>query len=130
VGVDEGGQVAGAFVEDFNDLRFYLFGDQLARAAFGDLLAMIDDDQPVAQALGFIHEMRGQDQGFAGGFELLEAFPDQVAGLRVEAGGWFVEKDDVGVVDQRAGQGQAPLHAAGEGRDAGVGLAGEAGEFE
>jgi hypothetical protein len=91
---------------------------------------MIDDDQPIAQALRLIHEMRGQNQRFAGGFELLQAFPDQVAGLRVEAGGRLVEENDVGVIDQRPGQRQAPLHAAGEGRNAGVGLAAEAGEFE
>jgi hypothetical protein len=48
----------------------------------------------------------------------------------VEAGGRFVEKDNVRVIDQRAGQGQAPFHATGERCDAGIRLAAEAGEIE
>jgi hypothetical protein len=62
--------------------------------------------------------------------QALQAFPDEVARLRVEPGGGFVEQQQFGVVDQRAGQRQTPLHAAGEGADVGVRLAGEAGEFQ
>jgi len=118
------------FVENFDDLRFDLLGDQLARAAFGDLAAVVDDDQRVAQALGFVHEMGGQNQRLASRLELFEAFPDQVAGLRVEAGGRLVEEDDVGVVDHRPGQRQPTLHAAGQRRQAGVSLARQAGKVE
>jgi hypothetical protein len=124
------GSSTAGFVEDLDHLRFDVLGDQLPRAAFGDLAPVVDDDQPVAQALGLVHEVRGQDQRLAGRLEFLQAFPDQVAGLRVEAGGRFVEKDHVGVVDQRPGQRQAPLHAAGQRRHAGIGLAAEAGEIE
>ena len=38
--------------------------------------------------------------------ELLEPLPDEVARLRVEAGGRLVEEDDLGIVHQRPGQGQ------------------------
>ena len=107
-----------------------MLGDQLARAAFGNLAAMVDDDQGVAQALRLIHEMRGEEQRLAGRLELLQAFPDQMAGLRVEAGGRLVEKNDVGIVDQGPGQGQATLHTAGQRRNPGVGLAAQAGKFK
>ena len=42
-------------------------------------------------------------------------------GLRVEAGRRLVEQRDVGVVDQRAGDGQPALHAAGQRFDPAVG---------
>jgi len=91
---------------------------------------VVDDDQRVAQTFGLVHEVRGQDQRLAGRLELLQALPDQVAGLRVEAGGRLVEKDGIRIVDQRPGQRQAPFHAAGEGCDAGIGFAAKASEGE
>ena len=56
--------------------------------------------------------------------------PDQVARLRVEAGGRLVHEDHVGIVDQRAGERQPPLHAARQLADARVGLDRQARELE
>jgi hypothetical protein len=90
----------------------------------------VDDGQPVGEALGLVHEVGGQQDGGALGGEAAQALPDQVAGLGVEAGGGLVEDQQLGLVDQRPGQGEAALHAAGERLDAGVFLALEAGEGE
>src|ERR1043165_6732483 len=62
--------------------------------------------------------------------ELLEALPDQVACLRIESGGGLVEEDEIGIVDQGAGQRQAPLHASRQRLDARIGARLEAGELE
>ncbi len=45
---------------------------------------------------------------------------EDVAGLRVEAGGRLVEQQDARVVDQRACDREAALHAAGEVVDLGL----------
>jgi len=72
----------------------------------------------------------GEQDCRALGGEPAQAFPDQVAGLGVEAGGGLIEDQQFGLVYQRAGQGKAPLHAAGERLDAGLVLAFEAGKGE
>jgi hypothetical protein len=48
-----------------------------------------------------------------------------VPSLRVKAGGRLVEHQQLGIVDQRAGDGEPPLQAAGQLLDAGVDLVGE-----
>jgi hypothetical protein len=105
-------------------------GDQLARRALGDEAPVVHDGEAVAEALGLVHEMRREQHRLALLQQLLQALPDQVARLRVEAGGRLVEEQQVGVVHQRARQRQAPLHAAGERVDLGVGAAGQPGELE
>ncbi len=52
--------------------------------------------------------------------ELLEALPDLVAGLGIEAGGRLVEDQQLRLVEQRARQGQPPPQAAGEFADGGL----------
>ena len=54
----------------------------------------------------------------------------QMPRLRVEAGGRFVEHDQLRVVDQRAGDGEPALHAAGERVDGRVRAVGEFDEVE
>ncbi len=46
--------------------------------------------------------------------ELAEELEDHLAGVRVEVAGRFVGEDDLGIVDQRAGDGDALLLAAGK----------------
>ena len=60
-----------------------LVADQVARCAFGHHFAVIEDGQPLAEPFGFIHEMRGQQDGLALRQQLLQAIPDQVPGLRM-----------------------------------------------
>ena len=111
-------------------MRLNVSLDQIARAALDDDAAVVDDADVVAQAFRFFHEMGGEQQGLALPYQAAQALPDQVAGLRVEAGGGFVEDHQVGVVDQGAGQGEAPFHAAGKGGDGDVGFAGQPGKIQ
>ena len=88
--------------------------DQLARRALGDDPALVHDDEPVAQLLGLVHVVRGEHQRDAALLEPEQPVPQHVPGLRVEAGGRLVEQHEVGLVDQRAGDREPPLHAAGQ----------------
>ena len=78
------------------------------------------DDQTVAHpddplgVLGDVVLVGDHDDRLAGVVELAEHLHDLVAGLGVEVAGGLVGQDDVGVVDQRAGDRDALLLAAGE----------------
>ena len=86
---------------------------------------MIHNRETVAQALGFFHEMRGEQQGFAAQHQLAQALPDQVPCLWIKAGGGFIQKQQIGIVDQRTRQCQPPLHAARQRLNAGIGARGQ-----
>src|SRR5258707_8789868 len=58
--------------------------------------------------------MSRQRDGFAALAELLDNVPELTARLGVHAGGRLVQEDYVGVVDQRQGDAQALLLAAGK----------------
>ena len=96
--------------------------DQRRRAALGHDLALVDDHDPVAQLLGLVHVVRGEHQGGAALLEPEQPVPEHVPRLRVEAGRRLVEHEDARLVDQRAGDGQPPLHAARQVVDLGVAL--------
>jgi hypothetical protein len=104
----------------FQHLRLDVLGDQRARRALGDDAAVVHDREAVAQALGLFHEVRGEHERLAFLRQAAQPLPDQVARLRVEAGGRLVHENELRVVHQRARQRQAALHAAGERADLGV----------
>ena len=104
--------------------------DQPARRALGDDAATVHHHQPVAQLLGFVHVVRGQHQRDAALLEPVEAVPQDVAGLRVEAGGRLVEQQQVGFAHQRPGDREAALHATRQRVDAFVRSLGELHELE
>src|SRR6185437_2511767 len=60
----------------------------------------------------------------------LEVVEDRVAALRIDADRGFVEEQHVGIVNQRAREVQAALHAAAEARGLVAGAIGEADERE
>ena len=101
---------------------------ELLGGAAGKEAAVVEDDDVVA-ALRFVHVMRGDEDrapALGCGGDLGELVPDGAAGLRVEADGGLVEDQDGRIVDQRARDLEAPLHAAGERADDRVAHAGEA----
>ena len=104
--------VVDPFAKHFDHSGFDVRFDQRARRPFDDNAAMIEDGETVGEPLGFVHEMRGQHDGLAVRDQPAQALPDQMARLRVQPGGGFVEKQDVGIVHQRAGKGEPPFHAA------------------
>ena len=83
---------------------------------------LVHDHDAVAELLGLLHVLRGQDQGDALALQLPQPLPDQVPGLRVQAGGRLVGDDDLRLVEQGAGDEQAALHAGGELVDLAVAL--------
>ena len=56
------------------------------------------------------------------GLEAGDDVPELAARLRIEAGGRLVEEEQLGIADQRAGDGEPLLLAAGELLDPGVAL--------
>ncbi len=87
---------------------------QLFLSPLGDDLAMIDDGDRVAQALGLFHVVRGVNDGGAFVAQTLDHFEDAVAGLRIDAHGGLVEQDEARTMDEAGRHVEAAPHAAGE----------------
>ena len=85
---------------------------------------MIDDGDAVAELLGLLEIMRGQQHGDAAGVELAHIAPELLAQLHIDAGGGLVQHQHRRVVHQRLGHQQPPAHAAREGAGIGIGLVG------
>ena len=60
---------------------------------------MIDDRQPITEALRFVHIVGGQHNGASALLELADDLPQLAAALRIESRGWLVEKEDFGIAD-------------------------------
>ena len=76
---------------------------------------MVHDGDAIAQLVGFVHIMSGQQDGqVALLFQFHEHFPDRNAGDGIEARRGLVEKEDLRLVDETAGDFEPPAHAAGE----------------
>ena len=112
------------------DLLRRVLLDQLAGRALGHDLRLVHDDEPVAELLGLVHVVGRQDERHATLLQAVEAVPEQVAGLRIEAGRRLVEEEQVRLVDQRPGDRQAPLHPAGQRLDLVARALGQLGELE
>ena len=83
------------------------------RRVEGHELAVVHDGDAVAEEVGLLHVVGRQDDRHAGLFvELADVLPDVAARLGVEAQGRLVEEEDLGPVDQAAGDLEAALHAA------------------
>ncbi len=82
--------------------------------SLGDDLGLVHHHQAIAELLRLVHVMGRDDERRATLLEPIEAVPEQVARLRVEPRGGLVEDHQVRLVDERARDGEAALHAAGE----------------
>jgi hypothetical protein len=111
---DERLAVAAFFQLELQDLSPDVLGDQATGTSLGHDPPLVHDQEPVAQARGLLHVVRGQQQGHALSSQALQGLPHGQAGLRVEAGRRLVQDDQLGVVDERPGDQQAPLHPPGE----------------
>ena len=100
------------------DLENVLAGDrglQLQRRIQRHEFAVVDDGDAVAELVGLVHVMGGdQDGQVALALEAREHLPHGDARDRVEAGGRLVEKEDLRLVHQAARDFQPAPHAAGE----------------
>ena len=104
--------------------------EQRVRRIARDHRAVVDDREPRREPLGLVHEMRRQQDRLAQFQQLAQAVPDQMTRLGVEAGRRLVENQQFRIVDQRARERQAALHAARERPDGRLRLACEPRELE
>src|SRR5579862_3289570 len=102
--------------------RGTMFGDEVSRRAARDDPPVVDDGDPVAQPLGLVHVVRREDNRSPRCAKALDDVPHLAARLRVEARGRLIEKEQLGVTDERARHGQPLFLAAGERADACVDL--------
>ena len=89
-------------------------GGERGRRARGDYMAAVDDRDDVGDAFGFVEVVRGEKNARATVGQAGEDVADDKAGLRVDAGGGLVEEHDLGLADERQGQAQPLLLAAGK----------------
>jgi hypothetical protein len=75
--------------------------------------SIIDDGNPVAKHIGLLHGVSGQHHG-SSTLEVGEDVPELPAILRVEAGRWLVQENDLWLRHQTDGDGQPPLHPSGQ----------------
>jgi hypothetical protein len=122
-GIAGGGRARGGAGDgELDDVLAADGGDELLGGSEGDDLAVIHDGYAVAELLGFLHVVGGEDDGAALLLEGVDEIPEVTAGLGVEAGGGLVEEEQFGVAEEGAGHGEALLLAAGKRADAGGAL--------
>src|SRR6266542_588338 len=83
---------------------------------------MVNDGDPVAQSLGLFHVVGRDDYRAAGRHELSDQVPELTSGLRVEPGRRLIQKKDLRIADQRAGDREALLLSSGKIPDACIAL--------
>jgi hypothetical protein len=92
----------------------------------GDLeLALLDDGDGVAEAVELAQDVAADHDADALAGDLAQDLAQLAAGERVEAVGGLVEQQQLGAVDQGAGDREALAHALAHLGDAGLGLAAE-----
>lgn len=125
----EGGGGVGGDLCPEDGFGFHLVGGAGDGAAV-DEFAFFDDGDAVAEVLEFAEDVGGDEDGFAHALEFLEDGHHFDAGSGVEAAGGFVEEEELGVVDEDAGESESLLHAAAEGADEGALFVRQSDEFE
>ena len=115
---------------DFDHVAARVPQDELRGAALHEDLAVVDDDQPVAEPGGLLHVVGREHDTQAAGLELLQPVPDLVTGLGVEPRGRLVQDQQFGAIDEGARQGEPADHAAREIHDFGAAAVGKRKEVE
>jgi hypothetical protein len=103
--------------------------EQSARRLLGEQAPLAQDRQPVA-VHGLVELVGGEDHGHAAGPQPLERRPHPPPQQRIDARGRLVEQQQRRLVEQRAGERHALLHAARERVDLVVGAMCEIDELE
>ncbi len=93
-------------------------------------LSVIENHDAIADVFHIGEEMGGKQNGFSALRECDDEVLHLVAADGVEARGGFVEDDEVGIVDERLGQSDAPHHSFGELADRSPSRVSEADHFE
>src|SRR5260370_17795151 len=82
--------------------------NQFGGRTFGNNLPMVHDCKPVAEALGFVHVMRGQQHRAAGFLKRANDVPKLPPALGIEASSRFIQEKHPGGSNQR-GRDRKPL---------------------
>ena len=77
-------------------------------------LAFVNDGEVVAEQADFSHAVRGKDDGFSRVSTIADEVYDIARGDDIETVGGFVEYNDIGIVYDRAYNGDFLFHARGE----------------
>lgn len=104
--------------------------EQVLKAALTEFAALVKDGDAVGDFLDLLEEMGGEDDGFSLAFEEEHEVADLAGAEGVNAGGGFVEEEEVGVVEEGLGQADALEHAFGVGAEASVSSGAEIDEIE
>src|SRR6478672_5664286 len=98
----------------------------LGRGAFGDLLAVVEHGDAVAQAHDELHVVLDQEDGAAVAADAVDELAQHHLLGGVHAGGGLVEGDELGIGGERPGDLEAPLVAVAEGARLELGVAADA----
>ena len=100
-------------IERHKRVPIVLFKQRSGCPLFDDATA-VHDGEHVAQKLRLLHVVRGQHNGAPLGADLIDQSPQVAPRLRIEACGRFIQKQNLGVVDQRECEQAALALTAGE----------------
>jgi hypothetical protein len=87
-------------------------GLQLVRCPVGDLPSPVDDDDVVRQPIGFLHVLRGKEDGRPASGELRDLVPHLSPASRVQASRRLIEEQDVGVCHERRSEVETTAHSS------------------
>src|SRR5262249_48913344 len=85
---------------------------KLAERALGQQAAGLDDADAIDQPLRHIEDVRGENDGAAGPRSVVQQVLDLARDRGVEAGQRLVEDQQLGIVQERAGERRLLFHAA------------------
>src|SRR5947209_19306987 len=89
--------------------------DQGGRRIERDDLAVVHDGDPVAEGLGFVRVMSGEDDGAPVLPDALSQLPEAASRLRIDPGRGFVQEKDLWLIHQGGRDREARLLAAAKG---------------
>lgn len=92
------------------------------RGAFGDQCAVVEHRDAVGEPAGFLQTLGGEKDRDSALCQVPDDLPNGAAAAHVQAGGGLIQEDDARVPDQRHGQIQPALQAAGLGGGGLVGV--------
>ena len=123
----------GVGLEDAGEAQQIALREQRAKfrqRAGGDHFTVVHDGQPMAQRLRLFHIVSGVEDASSGLRLRADQFEQAHAALRIDPDGGLIEQQHFGLMDDAAGEIEAPPHAAAELLDGLAGAVGKAGDFE
>ena len=106
------------------------FGNERRRCTHSKQVAVVEEHEAVAEALGFVHLMGAVEHGGAGAREAEDCREHALARLRIDPHRRLVQKHDLRAVQDAGREAQPPAHADRELRHGLVGAVGEADQVE